>query len=79
MSVYVCGRIVIDRLQRLPADELLKTKWMKSISKVPVSSLQDLVRRIQLAGPRDSLAGPLDWEAEEYVYKCSRQILSNYL
>ncbi|KAJ3737313.1 Pkinase-domain-containing protein [Lentinula guzmanii] len=51
--------------ERLPADELLKTKWIKSTAKVPVSFLQELVRRLQQAGPRDSMAGPLDWEVEE--------------
>ncbi|KAF5391909.1 hypothetical protein D9757_001747 [Collybiopsis confluens] len=53
-------------IERLPADELLKTKWIKSIAKIPVSSLQELVRRLQQVGPRDSLAGPLDWETEEF-------------
>ncbi|KAJ3857882.1 Pkinase-domain-containing protein [Lentinula lateritia] len=52
-------------IERLPADELLKTKWVKSTAKVPVSILQELVRRLQQAGPRDSMAGPLDWEVEE--------------
>ncbi|KAJ3976395.1 Pkinase-domain-containing protein [Lentinula raphanica] len=51
--------------ERLPADELLKTKWIKSVAKVPLSVLQEPVRRLQQAGPRDSLAGPLDWEVEE--------------
>ncbi|KAJ3822250.1 STE/STE20/YSK protein kinase [Lentinula raphanica] len=53
--------------ERLPADELLKTKWIKSVAKVPLSVLQEPVRRLQQAGPRDSLAGPLDWEVEECV------------
>uniref|UniRef100_A0A0W0FZX5 non-specific serine/threonine protein kinase n=1 Tax=Moniliophthora roreri TaxID=221103 RepID=A0A0W0FZX5_MONRR len=52
--------------ERLPADELLKTKWIKNIQKVNVSTLQDLVRRLQVAGPRASLAGPLDWEQEGF-------------
>ncbi|EEB97604.1 hypothetical protein MPER_03044 [Moniliophthora perniciosa FA553] len=47
-------------------DELLKTKWIKTIQKVNVSTLQDLVRRLQVAGPRASLAGPLDWEQEGF-------------
>ncbi|KAF9072957.1 hypothetical protein BDP27DRAFT_1319707 [Rhodocollybia butyracea] len=55
--------------ERLPADELIKTKWIKSITKVPVSFLQELVRRLQQAGPRDSLAGPLDWEEEGFDAK----------
>ncbi|KAE9395007.1 Pkinase-domain-containing protein [Gymnopus androsaceus JB14] len=53
--------------ERLPADELLKTKWIKSAK--AVSILQELVRRLQQAGPRDSLAGPLDWEQEEFGAK----------
>ncbi|KAF9562804.1 Pkinase-domain-containing protein [Agrocybe pediades] len=52
-------------LERLPADELIKTKWIKSTSKVPVSILKDLVLRLQQAGPRASLAEPLDWEKGE--------------
>ncbi|KAF8647096.1 hypothetical protein AX16_006930 [Volvariella volvacea WC 439] len=51
--------------ERLPADELAKTKWMKSVAKVPLSILTELVQRLQQAGPRASLAGPLDWEEEE--------------
>ncbi|KAJ7783031.1 Pkinase-domain-containing protein [Mycena metata] len=51
--------------ERLPAEELAKTKWIKSISKVGTSILQDVVRRLEQAGRRASLAEPLDWEAEE--------------
>ncbi|KDR75445.1 hypothetical protein GALMADRAFT_98931 [Galerina marginata CBS 339.88] len=51
--------------ERLPADELAKTKWIKSISKVGVSMLKDLILRLQQAGPRASLAEPLDWESAE--------------
>ncbi|KAJ7045412.1 Pkinase-domain-containing protein [Mycena alexandri] len=51
--------------ERLPAEELAKTKWIKSISKVGTSILQDVVRRLEQAGRRASLAEPLDWEADE--------------
>ncbi|KAJ7188372.1 Pkinase-domain-containing protein [Mycena filopes] len=51
--------------ERLPAEELAKTKWIKSVSKVGTSILQDVVRRLEQAGRRASLAEPLDWEADE--------------
>ncbi|PPQ99748.1 hypothetical protein CVT24_009731 [Panaeolus cyanescens] len=51
--------------ERLPADELAKTKWMKSVARVNVSILRDLVLRLQQAPPRASLAEPLDWETAE--------------
>ncbi|KAH8828299.1 Pkinase-domain-containing protein [Flagelloscypha sp. PMI_526] len=51
--------------ERLPAEELAKTKWMKSVSRTPIGILKELVSRLQQAGPRASLAGPLDWEEEE--------------
>ncbi|KAJ7209485.1 Pkinase-domain-containing protein [Mycena pura] len=51
--------------ERLPAEELAKTKWIKSISKVGTSILQEVVRRLEQAGRRASLAEPLDWEADE--------------
>lgn len=58
--------------QRLPADELAKTKWIKSVSKTPVSMLKELIIRydtwIQGTGPRASLAGLLPWEEEEERY-----------
>ncbi|KAJ7590951.1 Pkinase-domain-containing protein [Mycena floridula] len=50
--------------ERLSAEELSKTKWVKSISRVPLSILQDLIYRLQ-PRPRDSLAEPLDWEKDE--------------
>ncbi|KAL4074001.1 kinase-like domain-containing protein [Scleroderma citrinum] len=54
---------------RLSADELLKTKWIKSTSKVTVSILKELIHRydawMQSGGTRASLAEPLDWENEE--------------
>ncbi|CAA7259300.1 unnamed protein product [Cyclocybe aegerita] len=51
-------------VERLSADELAKTKWIKTISKVAVSLLKDLLLRLQQAGPRASLNEPLDWENE---------------
>ncbi|KAJ7497186.1 Pkinase-domain-containing protein [Mycena latifolia] len=51
--------------ERLPAEELAKTKWIKSVSKVGTSILQDVIRRLEQAGRRASLAEPLDWEADE--------------
>ncbi|KAF9047267.1 kinase-like domain-containing protein [Panaeolus papilionaceus] len=51
--------------ERLPAEELAKTKWMKSVAKVSVSILRDLVMRLHQAPPRASLAEPLDWETAE--------------
>ncbi|TFK75260.1 Pkinase-domain-containing protein [Pluteus cervinus] len=51
--------------ERLPADELAKTKWIRSVSKVGVHVLKDLILRLQEAGPRASLADPLDWEDAE--------------
>ncbi|EAU91279.2 STE/STE20/YSK protein kinase [Coprinopsis cinerea okayama7 len=59
--------------ERLPAEELLKTKWIKSISKVNVSILKDLILRLQQTGPRASLAGPLDWELEEEADQNAQQ------
>ncbi|TEB37578.1 Pkinase-domain-containing protein [Coprinellus micaceus] len=58
-------------VERLPADELLKTKWIKNISKVPFSILRDLALRLQQSGPRASMAGPLDWELEADKCVCS--------
>lgn len=51
--------------QRLPADELVKSKWIKSVSKVGVAILKDLILRLQQAGRRASLAEPLEWEEDE--------------
>ena len=48
---------------------------MKSVAKVGIAILVDLIHRLRLAGPRESLAAPLDWEAEEgreYVYLTTR-------
>lgn len=54
---------------RLSADELMKTRWIKSSAKIPVASLKVLVTQyedwLQTGGSRTSLAQPLDWEAEE--------------
>ncbi|KAH9937727.1 Pkinase-domain-containing protein [Amylocystis lapponica] len=54
---------------RLPADELLKTKWIKSTAKVSVTLLKDLILRydawVKGGGTRASMADPLPWEQEE--------------
>ncbi|KAL6305032.1 hypothetical protein BKA93DRAFT_825363 [Sparassis latifolia] len=54
---------------RLSADELSKTKWIKSVSRVPVILLKDLILRydawIKSGGSRASVADPLPWEEEE--------------
>ena len=43
---------------------------MKSVSKVGLAILKDLILRLQQAGPRASLAEPLDWEGadNEWVF-----------
>ncbi|KZT72042.1 Pkinase-domain-containing protein [Daedalea quercina L-15889] len=54
---------------RLTADELLKTKWIKNVAKVPVTILKDLILRYdtwtQGGGTRASIADSLPWEQEE--------------
>lgn len=55
---------------RLSADDLLKTKYMKAIIKAPpVTILKDLIVRyeawLQGGGTRASVAGSLPWEEEE--------------
>ncbi|OCH88887.1 Pkinase-domain-containing protein [Obba rivulosa] len=54
---------------RLSAEELSKTRWIKSVAKVPVTLLKDLILRydtwIQGGGTRASVAEPLAWEEEE--------------
>lgn len=65
--VALCLREVAS--ERPSADELIKTKWLKSAAKASVAPLKDLVVRyenfISEQGPRASLAGPLPWEEEE--------------
>ncbi|KAF8637070.1 hypothetical protein AX17_003089 [Amanita inopinata Kibby_2008] len=51
--------------ERLSAEELGKARWMKSVAKVGVSILIDLILRLQQAGRRDSLATALEWEKDE--------------
>ncbi|RPD53514.1 Pkinase-domain-containing protein [Lentinus tigrinus ALCF2SS1-6] len=54
---------------RLSADELLKTKWIVSVRKVPLTTLKDLILRYDAwtkgGGTRASMAAPLPWEEEE--------------
>lgn len=61
--------IINSRNKRFSADELLRTKWMKSVSKANVSTLRELILRydawMKNGGTRNSLAEPLDWENEE--------------
>ncbi|KAL1707445.1 Pkinase-domain-containing protein, partial [Schizophyllum commune] len=51
--------------ERATAEELLKTKWIKSTQKVPLTILKELLGRVQRAAPRESLAQPMAWEAAE--------------
>lgn len=52
--------------QRSTAEELNKSKWIKSSSKTPVSVLKTLLNRYdqwaQAGGVRQSLADPAPWE-----------------
>lgn len=64
LILQICGSLGLTCDQRLPADELLKTRWIKSVSKVGLVILKDLVTRLKQVGPRASLAQPLDWEKE---------------
>ncbi|KAI0786748.1 Pkinase-domain-containing protein [Abortiporus biennis] len=54
---------------RLSAEDLLKTKLMKSIAKVPNVILKDLILRyeswVKGGGVRASMLGPLGWEEDE--------------
>lgn len=58
-----------SHMQRLTADELAKTKWVKSVAKAPLSVLTELLHRydswVQAGGSRASLADPIPWEHEE--------------
>ena len=55
--------------QRLSADDLLKTKYMKSVMKTSTTILKDLLVRyeawVQSGGVRASMADPLPWEEDE--------------
>ena len=57
-----------DVVQRLPAEELLKTRWIKSASKTPVIILKDLLSRydtwIRTGSKPSDLSEPLPWERE---------------
>ncbi len=68
--MYITQSIrLIVCIQRLSADELSKTKWIKTAAKIPVSLLKDLVVRYETwqraGGTRASIAGSLDWEEDE--------------
>lgn len=51
--------------ERATAEELSRTKWIKSVQKTPSSILKEPIGRVQRAAPRESLAQPLAWEAAE--------------
>lgn len=61
--------IMTHTFQRLSAEELLKTKLMRSITKTPVSILTDLITRyeswVKEGNTRTSVVGDLAWEEEE--------------
>ncbi|KIJ61355.1 hypothetical protein HYDPIDRAFT_177095 [Hydnomerulius pinastri MD-312] len=69
MREFVSHCLKESPIDRFSADELAKTKWIKTVSKVNVSVLRDLIVRydawMQSGGSRASLAEPLDWESEE--------------
>lgn len=70
MEMSYCESLTIEkRIQRLSADDLLKTKYMKTIMKTPVAILKELLVRYEAwvgsGGTRASMAEPLAWEDEE--------------
>lgn len=73
MTCVIFHRYCVDHVfiveQRLTAEELGKSKWIKSVSKEKISTLRDLILRydawMQGGGTRMSIAEPLDWEKEE--------------
>ncbi len=66
--LFACFNYSADVLQRLPAEDLLKTKWIKSASKTSITILKDLLLRYDTwvkAGSKPSdLSEPLPWEKE---------------
>ncbi|KAF8622349.1 hypothetical protein AX15_007081 [Amanita polypyramis BW_CC] len=52
-------------IERLSADELGKTKWMKSVTKVSTSILVDLIHQSKQADHHDSLTTFPDWAEDE--------------
>ncbi|KAG2150611.1 kinase-like domain-containing protein [Suillus clintonianus] len=69
MREFVSHCLKASPSERFSADELIRTKWMKSVSKANVSALRELILRydawMQNGGTRNSLVEPLDWENEE--------------
>ncbi|KAJ8581548.1 kinase-like protein [Rhizopogon salebrosus TDB-379] len=69
MREFVLHCLKASPSERFSADELSRTKWIKSVSKVNVSALRELILRydawMQNGGTRNSLVEPLDWENEE--------------
>jgi serine/threonine-protein kinase 24/25/MST4 len=56
-------------IQRLSADDLSKTKWIRGSAKTPLIALKELITRYEAwhkgGGMRMSLAEPLEWEQDE--------------
>ena len=80
--VDVSASIIIDEYninnpQRLPAEELSRTKWVKTAGKTPNAILKELLIRYDTwsegGGTRTSLADPLGWEDEENECVCLHQ------
>ncbi|KAG1765007.1 kinase-like domain-containing protein [Suillus occidentalis] len=69
MREFVSHCLKASPNERFSADDLIRTKWMKSVSKANVSTLRELILRydawMQNGGTRNSLVEPLDWENEE--------------
>jgi serine/threonine protein kinase len=55
-------------LQRLAAEDLLKTRWIKNASRVPITVLKDLLLRydawVKTGSKPSDLSEPLPWERE---------------
>ena len=71
MSVHhwrVSFNFSTDALQRLTAEDLLKTKWIKNALKTPISILKDLLLRydtwVKTGSKPSDLSEPLPWEKE---------------
>lgn len=59
MRDFLAACLQIDPAQRLSADELPKTKWIRSVAKLPMAPLRELIARylgwVQAGGQRTSL------------------------
>ncbi|KAF9646584.1 Pkinase-domain-containing protein [Thelephora ganbajun] len=74
MRDFVALCLKESSVDRLPAEELSKTKWIKIAARVPNAILKELLIRYDAwsegGGTRTSLADPLGWEDEEN--QCAR-------